>query len=135
VPVSKKVKKAKIPKAPKGRGGSGRGKDPITGNWSTEDGILLTFEVTSNNTRSRRYFAIADMDSYNGSHPVNYRGYADTNSNGFFDADVDMYTATASVASWDGIPRYSGTFRAESGKLTNLGGPANSFIIPQDFFG
>ena len=133
--MTKKPKKAKTPKAPKGRGGSGEGKDPITGNWSTEDGILLTFEVTSNNTRSQRYFAVADMNSFNGSHPVNYRSYADTNSNGVFDAGVDMYTATASVASWDGIPRYIGTFRAESGKLLNLDGPANSFSIPQDFFG
>ena len=133
--MARKPKKAKTPKAPKGRGGSWEGKDPITGNWSTEDGILLTFEVTSNNTRSQRYFAVADMNSFNGSHPVNYRSYADTNSNGVFDAGVDMYTATASVASWDGIPRYIGTFRAESGKLLNLDGPANSFSIPQDFFG
>ena len=133
--MSKKTKSHKKGRKGCSKVGKGGGKDPITGNWSTEDGILLTFEVTSNNTRSQRYFAVADMNSFNGSHPVNYRSYADTNSNGVFDAGVDMYTATASVASWDGIPRYIGTFRAESGKLLNLDGPANSFSIPQDFFG
>jgi hypothetical protein len=125
-------KKTKKPKTPKS-GSNNKNKDIVTGNWNTENGLEITFDVTSNNTSSKRYFAIAD--SFNGTYPGTYKCYADSNSNGIFDAGADKYTGTASVASWDGVPRYNGTFKAFGGTLESYsGGSTNSFSIPQNWF-
>lgn len=130
----KKKKRGSRNQAGNGKNSGRPTRDAVTGNWSTENGLEITFHVTSNNTPSKTYFAVAD--TINGSYPNEYKGYADANSNGAFDAGIDRYTGTASVASWDGTPRYSGTFRAFGGILESIsGGSTNSFNIPQNWFG
>lgn len=119
----------------KKKGKSRNVKDVVTGSWSTQDGIELTFDVTSGNTPSKRYFAIADMDSWNGRNPERYAGYADSNSNGVYDSGIDKYTGTATVPYWDGTPRYGGTFEATRGILTSYPDAETAFIIPNNWFG
>jgi hypothetical protein len=109
---------------------SGGKKDIITGNWSTDNGIILDINILSGDTPYKKYFAVAEeiVDVMT----ARFRFYGDSNNNGEFDSAADKALGATTIRSQDGIPYYTGTFKYQNGIFDATSGiwdiPVNPFV-------
>jgi hypothetical protein len=61
-------------------------KDLITGSWNWDGGDTITFHVNSGNAPYKTYFGVGQGGSLR-----NQQGYADSNYNGIYEPDLDLY--------------------------------------------
>jgi len=88
-------------------------RDAITGNWQTEDGLLLQADITSGSTSYKTYFLAAEKII--NVTTATYQSYGDVDGNRVFDPAVDKPLGSATISSKDEVPYYSGTFSYRNG--------------------
>ncbi len=108
------------PKTPKpGKGGAST-KDTITGTWTWDGGDIVTGYVKSGNAAYKTYFGVLNQGI--GSE-VTFSGYGDSNGNGTFDQEQDIYVGGATLNVFATAPAYSGRWDANT-----VTGAANGYV-------